>query len=77
MNNKNRPERIHQFIISGITFLAGFFLTWFGYQKTLPFWEQANQIFPISPDTYSTYLFITGLALLIAGFVGLLREKVV
>jgi TRAP-type C4-dicarboxylate transport system permease small subunit len=72
MESTNRFDK-QQFLISLITLLAGFYLTWFGYRESLPLWRQANQLFSISPDTYYTSLLIIGIACLVAGFTGIIR----
>lgn len=74
MDSTDRPEK-QQFLISLVTLLAGFYLTWFGYRESLPLWKQADQLFSISPDTYHTSLLIIGIACLVAGFTGIIRSN--
>jgi hypothetical protein len=74
-SSSNRSEQEQHYLVSLITLLAGFFLTWFGYRESLPYWEQVNELFSVSPDTYYTSMLIAGIACIVAGFTGIIRGK--
>jgi len=71
-----KQDKSQQYISLG-TLVTGLFLLLAGYREFLPFLEQADQYFSVSPDTYATYLIIAGAAFVVAGFVGLIRGKVI
>jgi hypothetical protein len=77
MSSKNKPEKTEHNIMSAVTFLAGLLLTWLGYRESLSLWEQIDNFFSVSPETYSTFILIAGIACLVAGFTGLLRGKII
>jgi hypothetical protein len=71
-----KQDKTQQYISLG-TLVTGLFLLLAGYRRFLPFLDQADQFFSVSPDTYATYLLIAGAAFVVAGFVGLIRGKVI
>ena len=73
--SRTKDDKIQQYISLG-TLVAGLLLILAGYRRFLPFLDRADEFFSISPDTLATYLLITGTAMVVAGFVGLIRGKV-
>lgn len=64
-------------VLSLIILVVGLFMILVARQEYLIFSSEYNPLFNVSPGSEIRWLFIIGIAAIIGGFTGLIREKIV
>lgn len=64
-------------VLSLIILVIGLFMILVARQEYLVFSSEYNPLFNVSPDSEIKWLFILGIAAIVGGFTGLIREKIV
>ena len=68
---------VHKKLISLLFLLLGLSLLYFGVREIYVISEYLDSLIPITPDTETKIFIIMGAAASIAGFVGIIRDKII